>query len=199
MSPAARTTRRYDNSTRRLQAAATGQRIVDAGAELLRCSPIRDWHTVTVRAVAERAGVNERTVYRHFGNDKGLRDAIMSQLEADSGVELDQLDLDRLGDVAASVLQFAAGYPAPAEPQLDPTLHDADRRRREALERVVAERATGWSDAEQRRAAAAIDLLWSLSAYERLRNSWQLDGEEAIGAITWAIELVADAARSAER
>ena len=77
MSEAVRPRRRYDGTLRRQQAGETCDRIVAAGSDLLRGSPIRDWRALTIRAVAERAGVNERTVYRHFVNEQGLRDAVM--------------------------------------------------------------------------------------------------------------------------
>jgi len=40
--------------------------VIAAGSELVRQLPSWDWREVTFRAVAERAGVGERTVYRHF-------------------------------------------------------------------------------------------------------------------------------------
>ena len=52
MSGPARARRRYDGALRRLRAAQTRERIVAAGSEILRDSPIRDWHAVTIRAVA---------------------------------------------------------------------------------------------------------------------------------------------------
>ena len=65
--------RRYDNTLRRERAARDpGAQIAAAGAELLRSSSIRDWRALTVRGVAERAGVNERTVYRHFANERAV-------------------------------------------------------------------------------------------------------------------------------
>ena len=65
--------RRYDSTRRREQAAETRGRIVTAGTELLQATSIRDWRALTIRAVAERAGVNERTVYRHFGGEQAKR------------------------------------------------------------------------------------------------------------------------------
>jgi len=56
--------RRYDSPVRRQQVAETRERIVAAGAELLHGFPIWNWRALTVRAVAERAELNERTVYR---------------------------------------------------------------------------------------------------------------------------------------
>jgi len=37
---------------------------------MLQRSSIRDWRAITVRGVAEQAGVNERTVYRYFGDER---------------------------------------------------------------------------------------------------------------------------------
>src|SRR5581483_2680711 len=86
--------RPYDGSLRRERAAETRDRIVTAGSELLRLAPVRDWRGLTVRAVAERAGVNERTVYRHFGNERGLRDAVMKRQEEEAGIDLEGMHLD---------------------------------------------------------------------------------------------------------
>jgi AcrR family transcriptional regulator len=51
---------------RQQKAAGTRQRIVKAGSELAHESASWDWKALTYRAVAERAEVGERTVYRHF-------------------------------------------------------------------------------------------------------------------------------------
>jgi hypothetical protein len=37
------------------------------------------------------------------------------------------------------------------------------------------------------------DVLWAPGAYERIVANWQLDREEAIRGVTWAIDLVRDA------
>jgi AcrR family transcriptional regulator len=182
--------RRYDNSGRLEQAAETRDRIVDAGSELLRESSVRDWRSVTVRAVAERAGCSERTVYRHFGTEKGLRDAIMERHEEQAGIDLASVGIGDLAEVAARVLRFASEYPTPPAPPLDPTLHEADARRRAALLRAVVECAPERPAEEQLRTAALIDLIWSIGSYERLVNGWQMDSEAAIDAVRWGIDLV---------
>ena len=46
--------RSYDSGLRRQRAAETRERIVAAGSELLHGSSVRDWHGLTIRAVAER-------------------------------------------------------------------------------------------------------------------------------------------------
>ena len=108
------TTRRYDSTLRRQRAQETHDRIVTAGCDLLAESSMRDWRALTMRAVAERAGVNERTVYRHFTNERGLRDSVMHRLEQRAGIDLDGLALEGIADVARRI--FATVAVAPARP-----------------------------------------------------------------------------------
>lgn len=192
------TKRRYDNSRRRAAANETRDRIVAAGAELVRESSIRDWRGVTVRTVAERAGVNERTVYRHFANERALRDAVMQRLEAAVGVDLAALRLDTVADAAARIFRHVAAYPRAPRRPLDSTLAEANRRQHEALLAAVRD-ATSWSPADRTLAAAMLDVLWAVGSYERLVADWDLADEEAIRAMTWVIGLVEDAIRRDER
>ena len=187
--------RRYDSALRRQRAAQTRDRIVTAGAELVRESSVRDWRGVTIRAVAERAGVNERTVYRHFANERALRDAVMHRLEQDVGIDLGRLRLEDVAAATARILEHVSKYPLGLHHPLDPTLHDADRRRVNALRAAIAARAGQWRTADQTLAAAMLDVLWSVAAYERLVIDWQLDRDEAIRAVTWVIGLVEDAVK----
>lgn len=193
--------RRYDNSRRREQAEQTRARIVQAGAELVRESSIRDWRGVTMRAVAARAAVNERTVYRHFPHERALRDAVMQRLEDQVGIDLDAL---RLGDVAATgarIFEFVSTWQArrPSPATLDPTLVDANRRQHDALLAAVKEHAARWPSPDRTLAAGILDVLWAVGSYERLVNDWQLEHNDAVRAITWAIGLVEDAIREGRR
>ncbi len=190
--------RTYDNRRRRESAERTRERIVRAGADLVRNS-IRDWRGVTIGAVAERAGVNRRTVYRHFANERELRDAVMEHQTAESGVDITELRLDGVAEAATCILRYVSERPMEARPQLDPTLADASRRQHDALLTAVKEHAGGWSPADRTHAAAALDVLWSVASYERLVNEWQLDRDDAIRVITWAIGLVESAVRDDQR
>ena len=199
MSSPVRARRRYDTTLRRQQAAGTRERIVAAGSKLLHGSPIRDWRALTVRAVAERAGVNERTVYRHFVNERALRDAVMHRLEEEAGIELAGLRLEDVADAAARIVEHVSSYPLKPRPPLDPTLTEASQRQRKALLGAVAARTAGWRDADRLVAAAMFDVLWSVASYERLVIEWQLDRKQAIRGITWVIGLVEDAIRKGRR
>lgn len=187
--------RRYDSTLRQQRASETRDRIVTAGCELLSASAIRDWRGLTVRAVAKRAGVNERTVYRHFANERGLRDAVMHRLEQRAGIDLDRLQLEGIADVAGRIVTAVASHPLERRAPLDPTLTAAGRRQREALQRALGPHTAGWTEADRSVAAAMFDVLWGVAVYERLAVDWELDRAEAIAGITWVIGLLHDAVR----
>ena len=148
-----------------------------------------------MRAVADRAGVNERTVYRHFTNERGLRDAVMHRMEEQAGIDLAGLRLEGIADAAARIFAEVSAHPLPPRPELDPTLSDASQRQHEALLRALVPRTEGWSEADRTVAAAMFDVLWGVAPYERLVAEWGLDSEQAVGGITWVIRLITDAVR----
>jgi AcrR family transcriptional regulator len=184
---------------RRRQAVETRERIIEAGCTLLRRSGIRDWRALTIRGVARHAGVNERTVYRYFGNERGLRDAVMHRLEEKAGIDLEGMRLEDVAGFAARIFGHVAAYPGRPKPPLDPTLSDASVRQKEALLAALAERTSGWTDSERTSAAALLDVLWNVASYERLVTEWELDREQAIETVSWAIGLVAEAIRDGRR
>jgi AcrR family transcriptional regulator len=186
-------TRRYDSKVRREKAAATRERIVAAGGDLLRTSSIRDWHALTMRAVAERAGVSERTVYRIFANERGLRDAVMRRLEQEAGIDLAGMRLEDITEVAARILHHISGYPRESKPALDPTLDEASQRQRTALVTALELGPHDRPPRETLAIAAVFDALWSVATYERLVADWGLADEAAIEAVTWAMGLMSAA------
>ena len=190
-SPGAR--RRYDSPIRRQRAAETRERIVLAGAELLHGFPIWNWRALTVRAVAERAGVNERTVYRYFANERDLRDAVLQQLEEEAGVDLTGMTLDDVRDVSTRILEYSSSFPVAPRTERDDTVADANARQRAALLAAVSACTEGWSEVDRALAAAMFDVLWSPVSYERMVVDWDVDPKEAIRGITWVIGLVQDA------
>jgi AcrR family transcriptional regulator len=191
----ARVRRRYDSTLRPQRAAETRDRIVDAGCALLRASSIRDWRGLTIRAVAERAGVHERTVFRHFTNERGLRDAVMHRLEEQSGIHLDGLTLDDVVDVTVRIFESVSAHPIEPSGTHDPTLNEAGRRQRGALLGAVADHTEDWPVSDQTVAAAMLDVLWGVATYERVVVDWRLDHDEALRGITWVMRLVEAAIR----
>jgi AcrR family transcriptional regulator len=191
--------RKYDSPARRQRATETRERIVTAGCRLLQSSSVRDWRALTIRGVADLAEVNERTVYRYFGNERGLRDAVMHRLEQAAGIDLDGMQLDDVAAVTTRILAHVSAYPVQPKPPLDPTLADANLRQRQALFGALNDWTDGWSDSDRTSVAATLDVLWSVATYERLAADWGLDRDQAIGAVTWVIGLIEDAVTSGRR
>jgi AcrR family transcriptional regulator len=171
----------------------TRERIVTAGSELVHAYASWDWNALTFRAVAERAGVGERTVYRHFPTERHLHDAVMQRLEEEAGVSYEGLTLADLTEVTERVFRSRMSFSAAASIAVpdDPTFVAADERRRRALFEAVSAAAPTWSDQQQRTLAALLDVLWNLPTYERLVGAWQLPGSDAEHAISWLIEKLA--------
>jgi AcrR family transcriptional regulator len=173
---------------------------VSAGAALVRELPTWDWDGLTFRALADRAEVSERTVYRHFPTERKLHDAVMERLEDEAGITYEDVDLANIADVTARMLaamhRFAAeetGYPP-----VGPAVSGADGRRRAALQRAVSAEARNLTDVQQRIAAGLLDAMWHPVTYERLVRAWQLDDETALGAVEWVIAKLVSAIRSGE-
>jgi len=195
----ARPRRKYDSPVRRQRAAETRERIISAGVDILHGFPIWNWRALTVGAVAERAGVNERTVYRYFASERELRDAVLARQEADADVALEGLTLEDIQDHTARILEYVSSFPLQSRTPDDPTLMAAHHRQRAALVAAVAERTDDWPDADRAIAAAMLDVLWSVASYERLVVDWDLDPKAAIKGATWVIGLVEDAIRAGRR
>jgi len=165
---------------------------VTAGSELVHEFDSWSWDTLTFRAVAERAGVGERTVYRHFPTERHLHDAVMTRLEEEAGVAYEDLDLASLPEVTARVFSSRGSFAAREAIAADaePLFVQVDQRRRDALLAAVVTSTPTWSDAEQRIVAALLDIVWSMPAYERLVGAWDFEGDDATHAITWLMSLL---------
>jgi AcrR family transcriptional regulator len=189
--------RRYDTPVRDQKAAETRARIINAGSELVHGFRSWDWKELTFRAVAERAGVGERTVYRHFPTERHLHDAVMERLEEEAGITYEEVTLDNLHEVTARIFatRHSFAVPGSVEEPDDPTFTAVDERRRRALVRAVTAVTPGWSVAERHTVAALLDVLWNLPSYERLVGVWNLGGEDASRAIAWMMTKVVEAVR----
>jgi AcrR family transcriptional regulator len=190
--------RSYHSPARQKATAATRERIVDAGTRLVRGFTTWDWDQLTFRAVAKRAEVSERTVYRHFPTERYLHDAIMGRLEDEAGVAYEDVELGNLAEVTARVfasLRRFAIKDTLGTPQ-GPAFAGADARRHDALDRAVA--ASELSDAQRRALAGLLDVLWSPPTYERLVSAWSLENTEAVDAVQWLIAKVIAAVQNNE-
>jgi AcrR family transcriptional regulator len=192
--------RKYDSPARRERTAQTRDRIVAAGAELVREFTTWDWDGLTFRAVAERAGVSERTVYRHFPAERHLHDAVLGQLEDEAGITYEGIELDDVAGVTARLFSALRRF------AVEDTVHvpegaalvGADQRRQAALLHAIVSEAPDLTEGQQRVAAGLLDAVWSPTTYERLARQWGLDDDTAFAATGWLIGKLVAAIRSGE-
>jgi AcrR family transcriptional regulator len=177
---------------RRRRSADTRERIVAAGAAHAHTLRAWDWRELTFRAVAERAGVAESTVYRHFANERELHAAVMQRLQEESGVVYEGIGLDEVGATAARVFARLSSFAAPTavDPVTDPAVTSVDRTRRDALLAAVEAAAPHWSPERRASSAAILDVLWHPAAYQRLVQQWDFGHDQATAAIQQAIDVV---------
>jgi AcrR family transcriptional regulator len=192
--------RNYDSPVRRQQVEETRERILAAGSELAHSLPLWDWCELTIRAVAQRAGVGVRTMYRYFPSEQHLQAAVMGRLEEQAGVEYDGMALADVTSVAAKVFgslrSFSVNQTSPESDDL--AISDADQRRRTALVRAVRDVAPRWSQESVEAAASAVDVVWSVEAYSRLARRWSLGDEHAAAVLDWLIMLAVKAIEDGE-
>jgi len=177
----------------------TRARIQQAAAGLLdeRGGP----ESITFKAVADRAGVTEMTVYRHFPTREDLLQGLWQHLNAQMGP-----DVGMPASAAALLAQHDAlfsGFDRIARqitasivtPQGREMRAALNAKRRDAFLAIVEEVAPHLGRAARTRAAAVLQLLHSAYAWDSMREQWGLDGKAAGKATRWAIETLLDRLR----
>lgn len=190
--------RRYNSVLRQQQTNKTREQIINGGVQLVQEFTEWDWKNLTFRAVGERAGVSERTVYRYFPTEQALKDAIIQQLVEESGVDLDSLSLAEFNATVKSLFQYMQSFAAKTKP-VDPSFISLDKIRREALLRSVADATPDWSDKQQEIVTATLDILWQPETYERLLNGWGFDSDQSMATLSWLIDLIESAIENDQR
>ena len=67
-----------------------------------------------------------------------------------------------------------SSFPLVPRAPREPTLLAADQRRRDAVQHAIRAQVPGMPKAGRAMAAAVLDVLWSVSSYERLLTGWEL-------------------------
>lgn len=191
--------RRYNSVVRQQQSTETRELIISSGVTLVHEFPSWDWKNLTFRAVGERAGISERTVYRYFSTEQALKDAVMQQLVKESGIDLDALTLTEFATIIKSLFQYIQSFAAKSKPVEDPSFSGVDKERQAALLRSVIQATPGWSKAQQQTATAALDIMWQPSTHERLLNAWNFDSDQSLATLTWLVDLIENAIQENRR
>lgn len=95
--------RPYKSDLREAQAEATRRRILDAVVAVM----AEGVETLSIPAVAERAGVSVGTIYRHFGDKTGLVRALMPHAVERTGTVVDDLPstMEEVGETVHEIFR----------------------------------------------------------------------------------------------
>lgn len=189
----------YSSPLRAEQKERTHERILEAAAEQLLEEGIEE---LSLPRAAKRARVSVPTVYRHFPT----KEALIRELTDWADRRL------KLSEVPESVDEFTEWVPqlfahwdedeALIRARLLSRAHrqvhrDIGHRRDEAIENAMEDVTAQLDPLDARRACALVRLLVSGAAWERMRDGWDLTGEQAGEALAWAISvLVAELRRN---
>jgi AcrR family transcriptional regulator len=159
----------------------------------------------SVQQVADRAGVSHRTIYRHYPSREDLLNALMSWVEeqmiavgANFGGAADADELIAVTRTNLAVFDTLAGdVEALARLVLAIGHEPPQRRQRTEMVTGIIERELDGVDPEQVRAVAAIvRMVVSTRAWLVLRQDAIAASEQVGPALTWALEVLLDAARA---
>jgi AcrR family transcriptional regulator len=181
----------YHSPLRQAQTAATRTRILEACASVMETGA-----DLTYSLVAEAAGVQQRTVYRHFPTkadlEAGLWGWIIEHLtHADFGARGED-------ELVAAMRTSFTGFDMGA-PLIQAMLHSRQglsiRLQQQAERRVMFEACIEDAVPEappviRTCAAAALQVLYSAVAWEFLRSFWGMDAAQAADAVELAIRAL---------
>ena len=189
--------RSYHSPLRDQQRSDTSERILEACSDLVAAGK-----ELTFAAVARAAGVQERTVYRHFATKEDLEDAFWwSHEEHVSGPGT--FDAQTLDELVANMKRSFAGFDANTamvEAMLSSRqgmrlrLRGNDARRKMML-RCVDAAVPGLEARTLHRAAAAAQVLYSAPSWQMLRTFWGMDAVEASAVVEQALSALAEGLR----
>ena len=178
----------YHSPLRASQAAATRERIVAACVAVMRRGA-----DLTYASVAAEAGVQERTVYRHFPKKEDLEAALWDWIigrltHADFAVRDEE-------QLVAAMRESFAGFDAGASliqamlrsPQGLDVRRSQQPARRAMFEACVDSAAPGLPPQVRDRAAAVLQVLYSAASWDLLRSLRDMDAAEAADAIELGI------------
>jgi DNA-binding IscR family transcriptional regulator/AcrR family transcriptional regulator len=193
--------RPYDSPLRRAQADATRDRILQALADVLDTT---GGDEVMFDEIAKAAGVERRTVFRHFPNKTELLRAFWFWIGARIGPQILPKTLD---DLLAMPPEIFASFDA-HENVIRASLHSPSGRamrqetvpaRRQSFARIVDAELHDLSATQRHDFQALAHLLVSATAWETLKDYAGLSGQDAGKTVSRALTLLMTALRSESR
>ena|SRR2546426_3402663 len=178
---------------RQRQREATRDIILRAAADIISSNGI---HAFTIQEVADRAGISHRSVYRYFPTRDALVDGLYDFAER-MALPSAASSIPILKDVPLSVETFSFFDREPAVirasvlARLTTGYEPRGRiQRTKAFEAGVRRLTRNLDRGESHRSSAVLRLLASSYAWLVFREDFGLGGEDAIKAVSWAVEVL---------
>lgn len=186
--------RAYTSPLRDHRAAETRRKILDATARVIADDGVSGF---SVREIASRAGVAERTVYHHYPDRQALLDGLaewVDELIADRGVRVHIGSVDDLPGLVRDVYSAFDDIGAPAVAMARLSMAEGMRstrhhRRTEGLRRLVGTSGDLAPDEVERR-FAVVRVITASTTWLTFREAIGLSGDDAARAAGWAMETL---------
>ena len=179
--------RDYDNSLREQRAQQTRGRILDATvSELAK----RDGE-ISIRLVAERAGVSQPTVYRYYPNRTALMEAVHGWVEESLGFPPRPQDTDEAIGSPPDLWAWFDDHSDKilASGHLDPEFQDSLNRRRTAtLQRVFGNEVSHLGSEEQAAIMMLLGLVMGGTAWRQARADG-ISSDVAAKRASWLLRI----------
>jgi AcrR family transcriptional regulator len=194
-----RATNTYSSPLRDEQKQRTHERILEAAAEQLLEEGLEE---LSLPRAAKRACVSVPTVYRHFPTPEALMRELTEWVGRRTNIDGVPENIDAFTEWVPRLFAYWDENEALIRARLLSRVHrqihrDAGHRKDEAIEKAMKEVTAQLDPLDARRACALVRLLVSGAAWEMMRDSWGLTGEQAGEGLAWAINvLVAELRRN---
>jgi AcrR family transcriptional regulator len=178
------------------QKRATRQRILDAAGRLMEQKELEKF---SFAAIAEEAGVQERTVYRHFPTKRALVESLCAWFQQRVRYEFARTE----EELVAKPTQTFPGF-AKNERLVRALWSSRQGRefrlsnvheRKQGIEAAIADAARGLPPHQVKWLAAVAHVLLSSATWQTMKDYWGLSGDEAGQASSMALELLLNAVR----
>lgn len=191
--------RAYNSPLREEKARETREAILAALFELIESAGAAD--DVSMDAIAQKAGVQRRTVFRHFATKDEMLAAFWPWLNARIGTLATPVTVNEIVDGPRQAFPRFDLH----EPAIRASLHSKAGRemragmvagRRAHFAQALAPAITSLPASEAWKVEALAHLLFSASAWEVLKDYGGLTGAQAGEAASWALEVILSAVTS---
>ena len=192
-------TRTYTSKLRSAQTKDTRERILAGAARITFLDATRLTHA----AVAQAAGVAERTVYRHFPTVAGLHDAFSKYQERrfgrDQGEELSLDELPTSYERWPERIESTIALDYMVQQQKEPPMLTKSRRKRyERLERALLEVVPGATRTQVRQLVLVFGALLSPEVFRRGKLLLRMNPRQVVPGPAWALRVLIDRLRQGD-